>query len=250
MPGFTGRQCAQRTMPCSPDPCAPNGYCNSGDETLTTMDNYFCRCKPGYAGVNCQENINDCLNATCHNGGSCVDGINSYTCDCKWSFIGRYCQTQMKCNSENNEATCKNNGVCVDEERGPRCLCARGFQGDDCSIRVDQCLSSPCLNNGKCVWLKLENDYKCECLHGFTGKMCQLNDVCTSSYNKMPCKNNSTCINLLQKSIQSGEKLGAMPYYCQCMPRFTGINCDLKIWCSPNLNDDSGKKEFFFLISF
>jgi len=255
-PGFTGRQCAQRTMACSPDPCAPNGYCNSvgssatedssfTHDTTNTMDGYFCRCKPGYTGVNCQENINDCLNATCYNGGLCIDGINSYTCDCRWPFMGRYCQTQMKCmisGSDDAESTCKNGGVCVDQEQGPKCLCKQGFEGVDCSIKIDQCLSRPCLNGGKCVWLKAENDYKCECAHGFTGKMCQLEDVCSlsSSNSKMPCKNNSTCINIMQKSTKSSKSLDALSYYCQCKPRFTGINCDVRIWCSTNSNDDSG----------
>ena len=236
-------------MPCSPDPCAPNGYCNSIQAELTdaTYENmgYFCRCKPGYTGINCQENINDCLNATCFNGGSCIDGINSYTCDCKWPFMGRYCQTQMKC-SDNDESNrvCKNNGVCIEATSGvnysaPRCVCKQGYEGADCSLKLDQCLSRPCLNNGNCVWLKTENDFKCECLHGFTGKSCQLDDVCLSS--KVPCRNNSTCINIMHSSTKMGVKLEALPYYCQCHPKFTGINCDIKIWCSEKSSQENGK---------
>jgi hypothetical protein len=131
-PGFTGRQCEQRIMPCMPDPCAPNGYCNSND-----TDGYFCRCKPGYTGVNCQENINDCLTATCYNGGSCIDGINSYECECKWPYTGRYCLTKMRCDTD---LICKNDGICIDDERGgPKCLCPFGYKGIDCSVKVDIC---------------------------------------------------------------------------------------------------------------
>ena len=236
-PGFTGRQCAQRTMPCSPDPCGANGYCNSMStpqslDEAASYNGYFCRCKPGFAGVNCQENINECLNATCYNGGSCVDGINSYTCDCKWPYMGRYCQTKMKCTANGaheEDKICKNNGICVEEgEFGvPRCVCQHGFEGVDCSLNQDRCRTRPCAYGAKCVWLRAENDYKCECKAGRTGKNCQLEDLCSSG-EITPCQNNATCINLAQSS--SGIQNDVLQYYCQCRPFYTGINCDVKIW--------------------
>ena len=252
-PGFTGRQCAQRTMPCSPDPCGPNGYCNSlvSSSFSDNINNnegmgYFCRCKPGFAGLNCQENINDCLNATCHNGGSCVDAINSYTCDCPWPFMGRYCQSRMRC--ADAASVCQNNGTCVEAAKGtdgaPRCLCSPGYTGVDCSTRVDPCASHPCVNNGRCAWLRADNDFECECAHGFTGKMCQLVDVCASGEAEMPCENNSTCIDLMRRSATNrrpSEQLETASFYCQCLPRFTGIRCDVKVWCSGNSSQESGK---------
>ena len=236
-PGFTGRQCSQRTMPCSPDPCAPNGYCNSEDDSTKPSENsagYFCRCKPGFSGPNCEENINDCLNATCYNGGSCIDGINSYECECKWPYIGRYCETRMKCHSE---LVCKNKGVCVDDDEedvetenewlskkirrvGPRCECPKGYEGNDCSARVDPCKAKPCLYGARCIRLASKHDYKCECRSGRYGKNCEHEDVCSA---KTPCKNSASCINLLSTNSTNAS------YVCQCKPMFTGIHCDISI---------------------
>lgn len=219
-PGFTGRQCEESTLtPCSPDPCSPNGYCNSN----TDSPGYFCRCKPGFTGPNCQENINDCLNATCHNGGSCIDGINSYQCDCIWPYIGRYCQTRMKCTSD---SICKNNGVCYEDvNSGPKCFCEPGYDGVDCSIKIDKCKLVPCQNEGKCI--RHNADYKCECKIGFMGKNCQLKDVC---YHKMPCKNNSTCISVTYGDLDQIDLNQSHKYYCQCKPGFTGPDCSIRIF--------------------
>ena len=39
--------------------------------------------------------IDDCVNHTCSNGGSCVDGVNNYSCKCKPGFTGDRCQTGL-----------------------------------------------------------------------------------------------------------------------------------------------------------
>jgi len=226
-------------MACSSNPCGPNGYCNS----LMNNENesgYFCRCKPGFTGETCQENVNDCLNATCYNDGLCIDRINSYECECKWPYIGRYCQTKMTCQTDN---ICKNNGVCIvqSDTESVSCACPDGYDGVDCSVKIDVCLSQPCMHNGICSHLDNGNDYKCDCLDGRLGKNCELEDICLL---RKPCKNNSTCVNLIQtshnkknnnefeKSRQLLAKLKTTKtnalYYCECNNKhLTGINCEI-----------------------
>ena len=49
---------------------------------------------------------------------------------------------------------------------------------DDCKefrarlMAIDNCQDNPC-QNGKCI--DLENDYRCECQHGYGGKNCNQN---------------------------------------------------------------------------
>ena len=227
-------------MPCSSNPCGSNGYCNSlSNDNDSNESGYFCRCKPGFSGEQCQENINDCLNATCYNDGICIDGINSYECECKWPFIGRYCQTKMTCQTDN---ICRNNGVCIvqQDDDSIGCKCFGGFEGVDCSIQVDVCLSQPCMHNGVCSQIDNGNDYKCDCPNGRLGKSCEFENVCVS---RKPCKNNSTCVNLIQTSSNnenSRQLLSKLKttrttttnalYYCECNNKhLIGINCDINI---------------------
>lgn len=57
-------------------------------------------------------------------------------------------------------------GDCVGDQdsNGYRCLCNDGFVGDFCDIDIDECNSSPCLNNGTCI--DLVNSYSCDCKPG------------------------------------------------------------------------------------
>lgn len=51
-----------------------------------------------------------------------------------------------------------------------RCECLRGFEGGFCEVNVDECLSTPCLNNALCE--DHDNDFLCLCKPGFGGRHC------------------------------------------------------------------------------
>lgn len=74
---------------CDAQPCRNGGTCaNSGT-------GYVCTCAPGYAGTDCELDVNDCATAPCMNGGVCVDGVNGYTCLCPDGFVGTDCNVNI-----------------------------------------------------------------------------------------------------------------------------------------------------------
>ncbi|KAG9260826.1 lactadherin-like [Astyanax mexicanus] len=93
--GFAGDTCnATENGPCSPSPCKNDGECEviSNSRRGDVFNGYVCRCSPGFEGVHCQINVNDCANLPCKNGGKCRDLNGDYTCLCPSPYVGRQCQ--------------------------------------------------------------------------------------------------------------------------------------------------------------
>ena len=73
---------------CASGPCVDPvwldaGAYSRGPRTLRCDDrerDYVCTCLPGFSGVNCQTDINECASAPCMNGGTCTDRVNGYNC--------------------------------------------------------------------------------------------------------------------------------------------------------------------------
>lgn len=79
--------------PCQPNPCHHGGVCETtythrGDAFL----GYSCLCSPGFMGVHCQHNVNECESDPCLNGGVCTDMEANYSCVCPGEFTGSNCQ--------------------------------------------------------------------------------------------------------------------------------------------------------------
>jgi hypothetical protein len=98
--GFKGALC-EETCPynCDAKNCGDNGCggtcgeCTGGQECSPQGQ---C-CPLGFAGDDCQANINDCFPNPC-NFGTCEDGVNSYTCKCDPGYQGPNCDTPIgKC---------------------------------------------------------------------------------------------------------------------------------------------------------
>lgn len=57
----------------------------------------FLKCVPGYHGVNCSDEINECLSQPCQNGGTCIDLINTYKCSCPRGTQGQLSLPPLFC---------------------------------------------------------------------------------------------------------------------------------------------------------
>lgn len=52
------------------------------------------RCVSGWAGSQCDVNIDDCTPNPCMHGGVCFDVVNGYECHCVDGYLGNECQVQ------------------------------------------------------------------------------------------------------------------------------------------------------------
>ncbi|XP_075785982.1 protocadherin Fat 4 [Pelodiscus sinensis] len=106
------------------------------------------------------------------------------------------------------------------------CRCMPGYDGNLCETDMDECLPSPCHNDGTCH--NLVGGFSCNCPDGFTGMACERDiNECLSS----PCKNAATCqnfpgsFNCVCKTGYTGKTCDSAVNYCECNPCFNGGSC-------------------------
>uniref|UniRef100_A0A8V5GDB6 Uncharacterized protein n=1 Tax=Melopsittacus undulatus TaxID=13146 RepID=A0A8V5GDB6_MELUD len=196
---YMGINCEHLYDACSKHECTAHMMCNSTPGLLE----YDCICMPGFTGIDCNVNINECESNPCTDPHfECVDSINGYTCKCQTGLNGEGCQTESSvCSSH----PCLNNGTCVEGPGDYTCICQPGFTGANCRDNIDECTSNPCQNGAICR--DRVNEYSCFCVPGFQGYNCEIDiNECASR----PCRNNGTCLNEMDH------------YVCECIPGYTG----------------------------
>ncbi|OPJ67614.1 crumbs-like protein 2 isoform B [Patagioenas fasciata monilis] len=203
---YMGKNCELLYDACVKHACPAHRICNRTPGLLE----YECICEPGFTGVDCNINTNECESSPCKDPGfECVDGVNGYTCKCQTGPSGEGCQTESSVCSGH---PCLNNGTCVEGPGDYTCICQPGFGGANCRDDIDECASSPCQNGAICR--EGLNEYSCFCVPGFQGHNCDIDiNECASR----PCQNNGTCLNEMDH------------YVCKCVPGYTGVNCDTEI---------------------
>lgn len=218
-------------------PCSHGGQCIDG------LNGYTCECAgTGYAGDDCEYNIDECASLPCRNGGTCIDDVNDYHCVCHPGFTDKNCSTDL---DECESSPCLHGGVCLQRSNvslyrapdappvrvGPQphmvlpdvfyrpfspetaggyeCVCVAGTSGARCEHNVDECASSPC-RNGKCV--DAVGGYACHCAPGYEGEHCELEiDECARY---APCEHG-----------RCHDRPAS--YYCSCEAGWGGRNCSV-----------------------
>lgn len=125
--GFIGQTCNKRQDPCLPNPCKSGGQCRrqgfnflcvcpstkdgrfceqekgdacsenpcqNGGSCRQSPDgsSFFCLCRPGYRGNQCEILADSCRPNPCLHGGLCVSMKPGYKCSCTDGRYGRHCE--------------------------------------------------------------------------------------------------------------------------------------------------------------
>ncbi|XP_035256854.1 protein eyes shut homolog [Anguilla anguilla] len=167
-----------------------------------------CECQAGFAGPNCEDDVDECASSPCRNRGICQDLANRFRCICPLGHFGALCDLDV---DECEASSCLHGGTCVSTRGGVRCTCPPGYTGDRCESDVDECASDPCQNGGECA--DGPDRYRCACPPGLSGLHCETDArECASS----PCLHGS-CLD------------GADGYTCECEPGWSGYRCETNI---------------------
>ncbi|KAM4814463.1 protein crumbs homolog 1 isoform 1-T1 [Urocitellus parryii] len=152
-PGYTGAQCEMDIKECESNPCQSDGECIElssekqygriaglpSSFSYLEASGYVCICQPGFTGIHCEEDIDECSSNPCQNGGTCENLPGNYTCHCPFDNISGTFYGGENCSDILLGCThhqCLNNGVCIphfqNDQHGFSCLCPPGYTGSLC----------------------------------------------------------------------------------------------------------------------
>jgi len=206
--GFVGPDCFWSDVPCRSLPCA-NDFGGNGVCKIIGLEIYVCDCPPGYTGVFCEKEIDECDSNPCKFG-QCTDGFIEFDCACNPGYQGTLCNSEI---NECESYPCQNEATCHDEISVYTCECNDFFEGDHCEQDINECKFEPCNEKNSGVCINTHGDFNCDCFDtGFEGEFCELEiDTCLT----FPCYTGTTC-----------KHVGPKAYKCTCPFGFLGDRCD------------------------
>ncbi|KAK3612288.1 hypothetical protein CHS0354_011006 [Potamilus streckersoni] len=220
---WTGIYCNQDTDECSiPDVCPKNSHC------VNSIGSFSCLCNPGYTqngSRGCEPCSGNRYEANCSKTCRC-NMANSrnvdQTCDhetgkciCKFGWQG-------DCSVDRNE--CEDPEICSSDPTkqcqntlgGFECVCIVPKDDGTCLIDVDECLDSPCENNGTCQ--NIYGSYVCHCAAGWEAKNCT--KECSSNTFGQYCEKACNCS--ARNAKDSNQTCNATNGKCICKTGWIG----------------------------
>ena len=161
---------------------------------------------PRLAG-NCDLDIDECDSSPCHNEAACSDSTSdpslsndAYRCSCAAGYANGWCEYGGDTRSPDNSSFVL--------EYATECTVSESSANDsftgNCDIDVDECISNPCVNDGRCY--EHVNEWECDCVEiinertgereAYDGEFCE-NPIDVCAYEEDDCDPfYATCIDL------------------------------------------------------
>lgn len=174
--GWSGLNC-EVFDDCESSPCQNGAACLDASRVLDACSSvagvadcsasYHCECIDGFAGPQCEHDIDECAAAPCAAPKQCIDSNSvteaevlgaygdvapgEYLCVCPAGFSGSDCALNVDDCTIDGEDTCLNGGACRDQTASVLCTCTSGYIGaarfDEygqlqqrgCATEVDEC---------------------------------------------------------------------------------------------------------------
>lgn len=165
--------------------CTHHHPCVNGATCMNTgQGSYTCTCLPGFTGVNCELEMQECDSNPCRNGGVCTVSWNRPNSDTRRALI-------LATNVRVTLPPSPSLSIPQNLESGYMCSCPQGFEGSHCEHSLLTCADLPCFHGGKCWEKDSGRSYMCECPRSYTGLNCEKRvDKCTS----LPCANGTVLL--------------------------------------------------------
>ncbi|KAK7092486.1 hypothetical protein V1264_008224 [Littorina saxatilis] len=172
--GRTCRACPKDTFGKD---CQSNCTCDLAHTESCNSVIGTCMCKPGWQGVTCSDDVNECLTNMCGEHATCSNTVGSHLCSCDVGYIKKSDGMCTKCPAntfgEGCTQTCSCSGDNVqscDHVTGT-CRCKAGWEGSSCDADRDECASETSNDCSSALNMRCQNKeggYTCLCKDGFT----------------------------------------------------------------------------------